>query len=342
MGSNDNTTVATKVDVGVQRITACKGTKNKPAPNADAKEVNKFGTFRYFGTRLPREIVAMIIEEAVSFGPAIAYADCNRSSHNSLRLYLNNGRYSMASKYREVFRLAKVLPDFRTIIERRFGLPLDEDVSRNPILGVRKDKDLVVFNFDHYSGRGIQFFNWVLSALYNMNRVALAPGVRNVGVRFNIGSCRGTAICYGCASCVRSITKKNSCAWELASFCQNLSRADDVFMLVLLKGSDVISTNIRRHANLMKTLIADSRTIPRLVSFEDVDRTWVEVSRRSPRTSLALINVDVLAPIVELCRAARSINSHSLSRIIGSADARPRVRFRILVASRWKNATLKI
>ncbi|EFQ35653.1 hypothetical protein CGRA01v4_09837 [Colletotrichum graminicola] len=324
-------------NAGIQKITASKGTKNEKASKADSKE-NKFNTFHPFGTRLPRELAVMIIEEAVECGPAIAYAECKMDKYDSLRLALTNGKDGNASKFKELIRLAKLLPDFRCIIERRFGQSLDENVAKDPRLGIRKEKDLMVMNFN---GRGVQFLNWITMAVISINRSELAPGIRNVGVRFNDAKCDGISICYGCAACVDDIVLKNSCAWELAFFCQNLSDADDIFVLVLLRGTDVVGNNVNKHANLMKTLIADSKTIRGHASFEDANRTWVEVSRHTPRAHLALVKSHVLLPVLSLCRAAQSINANQVSRLVG-AQARRRVRFRVLVGSRWKDATLKI
>ncbi|KAK2043476.1 hypothetical protein LZ31DRAFT_621561 [Colletotrichum somersetense] len=345
IGPSSQTTMNTKANAriqgtaGVRKNSFFKGTKNKKAPNADSED--KFDIFHHFGTKLPRELVAMIVEEAADCGPAIVYAECRVDINNSLRLVLVNGKEGSASKYKELVRLAMLLPGFQAIMERRFGNPLNENVAKDPILGIRKRKDLLVFNFDKRGGRGIQFFHWITTALFGTNRAGLAPGVRNVGLHFNHDKCNDISVCYGCTFCVRDIMKKTSCGWELAALCQNLSHANNVFILVLLRGQDVVGTGLDKHATLMKTLIADCKTIPGHVSFEDVHRTWVEVSQRTPRAHLALMDRDVLRPILTLCAAAQSINTNQVSRMVGP-QARPNVRFRLLVGSRWKNATLKI
>ncbi|KAK2007357.1 hypothetical protein LZ32DRAFT_641320 [Colletotrichum eremochloae] len=346
-GAEAKTTMTTKVNIcvqgnaRVQKTTAAKVTKNKNASTADSEEKSKFDIFHPFGTRLPRELVAMIVEEAADCGPAIAYVDCMKDKSDPLRLVLTNGKDGSVSKFKEMMRLAKLLPDFQSIIERRFGQPLDKNVARNPILGVRKEKDLMVFQFDRGNRLAIRFFNWITMALLSVSRPQLAPGVRNVGVQFNHGNCNGSTFCYGCTVCVNAHSKMINCAWELAVFCQSLSHADNVFILVLLRGPDVIGNNINKHANLMKALIADSKTIRRHVSFQDANRTWVEVSRRTPLNNQAMIEPDVLIPIFSLCVEARRVNTNQVARIVG-AEARRHVRFRVLVASRWKDATLKI
>ncbi|KAK1579981.1 uncharacterized protein LY79DRAFT_612924 [Colletotrichum navitas] len=344
-GPGAKMTMTTKANIrvqgkaGIQKPTASKVTKNKKAAEAGSKK-NKSDTFHPFGTRLPRELAAMIIEEAADCGPAIAYADCKMDKNNSLGLVLTNGKDGSGSKFKELIRLAKLLPDFRSIIERRFGQPLDEKVARNPRLGIRKEKDLMVFNFEKNNERGIHLWNWMTMEISN-SRPELAPGIRNVGVRFNHTKCDGIAICYGCAACLKVISGKMTCALMLASFCKNLSDADNIFILVLLSGTDVVGNNVNKHASLMKALIADSKTIHGHASFEDANRTWAEVSRRTPRAHLKQIEPHVLQPIFSLCRAAQRINANRVSRIVG-AEARRRVRFRILVGSRWKDASLKI
>ncbi|KAK2034777.1 hypothetical protein LX32DRAFT_578528 [Colletotrichum zoysiae] len=343
-GTTNKTTMTTKYNAriqgttGVQKTTASKGAKNKKTPNVESED--KFDTFHPFGTKLPRELVAMIVEEAADCGPAIVYAECRVNINNSLSLVLVNGKEGSASKYKELVRLAKLLPDFRAIIERRFGLRLNGFAAKHPIMGTRRRKDLLVFTFEQGDGRGIQFFHWITTALFRTNRAGLAPGVRNVGIHFNHDTCNGISVCYGCTSCVRSIMKKTSCGWELAALCQNLC-ANNIFVLVLLRGQDVDGTRLDKHANLMKTLIADCKAIPGHVSFEDAHRTWVEVSQQTPRAHLDLMDRSVLRPILDLCVEAQSINTNQVSRMIGP-QARPNVRFRLLVGSRWKNATLKI
>ncbi|KAK2056039.1 hypothetical protein LY76DRAFT_519165 [Colletotrichum caudatum] len=345
IGPSSKTTKNTRANAriqgtaGVHKNSVSKGTNNKKAPKADSED--KFHTFHPFGTKLPRELVAMIVEEAADCGPAIVYGECRVDFKHSQGLFLVNGKEGSASKYKELVRLAKLLPDFQAIIERRFGNPLSENVAKNPILGIRKKKDLLVFSFEEGNGRGIQFFHWITTARFGTNRAGLAPGVRNVGLHFNHVKCNGISVCYGCTFCLRDMTKLMSCGWELAGLCQNLSHAENVFILVLLRGYDVVSTRLNRHANLMKTLIADSKTIPGHVSFTDVHRTWVEVSFRNPRANLALMDLEVIHPIFALCAAAQGINANQVSPMIGS-QGRPNVRFRVLVGSRWKDATLKI
>ncbi|KAK1983319.1 hypothetical protein LZ30DRAFT_653981 [Colletotrichum cereale] len=327
-------------NVRVQKTSTSKGAKNRKAPKADSEAEKKFDTFHPFGTKLPRELVAMILEQAADCAPAIAYVHCKVDKHDALKLVLTNGKEGSASKFKEMVRLAKLFPNFQSIIERRFGLPLDENFAKHPALGIRKEKDLMVFSFQKDSGMFVQFFNWVLVALLKTNRTTLAPGIRNVGVRFSNSNCRG-AVCYGCKCCVQDAARNNSCAWELASFCQNLSDADSIFILVLLEGHDVVGGNTNKHASLMKALIANSKSNDSHASFEDRERTWVEVSRQTPCAIRKMIRPGLLRPIFTLCNSAQDVNDYPISRLIG-AEARRHVRFRVLVSSRWKNATLKI
>ncbi|GKT50652.1 uncharacterized protein ColSpa_10833 [Colletotrichum spaethianum] len=283
----------------VQKTSASAATKKKSASKAAPKaetqtkngeEAKKPTTFHPFGTKLPRELMALIVEEAADYGPAIAYGHCKAHKGDPKNLVLRTGREGGKSKFKELVSLAKALPNFQTIIERRFGRPLDENLSNDPRLGIRKEKDLMVFMFDKASH---SFIDWLSRSQRKTNRATLARGIRNVGVRYNHACCK-TFTCFVCGSCLKSRFGMFNCAWDLGLFCQSLSHVDNIFILVPLGSSDVVGTSLNKHEKLMKTLIA-----------------------------------------------AQSINKHYIPHIVG-ADARRRVRFRVLVSSRWKDATLNI
>ncbi|GJC90084.1 hypothetical protein ColLi_12922 [Colletotrichum liriopes] len=373
--SKTKLTMAAKVDTCVQgnarvhKISAPAEKKNELPQTAtkaenqteEGKKANdEPATLLRFGTKLPREIIAMIFEEVTDYDPAIAYVHCKMGKGSPRSLVLSTGEKGQKSKFKELVRLAKLLPEFQTIVERRFGHPFNGDLAKNPRLGIRKEKDLAVFVFEKTAER---FFSWTLGSQSILNRATLAPGIRDVGIRYNNADCMGLN-CYGCVACVKNIARQHFCALELACFCQNLSHVNNIFILVRLEGSDVVGTVRSEHEKLMKALIGmfarlrgyesafdvrltdldplvDAKRIRHHVSFEDAERTWVEVSCGTPRANRRLIRPGLLAPIFVLCATARSVNTDQALRMVGGQDRR-HVRFRVLVGSRWRDATLGI
>ncbi|KZL84888.1 hypothetical protein CI238_09616 [Colletotrichum incanum] len=331
----------------IQEIDAPTETMKKAAPNTATKAETRSNENKEakdqtvnllrFGIKLPREIIAMIFEEVADYDPAIAYIHCKMVKGPPNSLVLNTGEKGQKSKFKELVRLAKLLPEFQAIVERRFGHPFNAALAKDPRLGIRKEKDLIVFIFEKTTER---LFSWAFGSQSIINRATLAPGIRNVGIRYSHTSCKGFN-CYACAACVNDIDERYFCALELVAFCWNLSHVDNIFILVRLESSDVVGTARSKHEKLMTALIADTKRIRNHVSFEDSERTWVEVSYETPRANRDLIRPGLLKPIFRLCTSVQSVNNDQALRMITGNDRR-HVRFRVLVGSRWKDATLAL
>ncbi|GKT90172.1 hypothetical protein Ct61P_08022 [Colletotrichum tofieldiae] len=186
--SKTKPTMAAKVDTcvqgnaRVQKISAPAEKKKNALPQTATKAENQTeegkkasdepATLLRFGTKLPREIIAMIFEEVADYDPAIAYVHCKMVKGSPRSLVLSTGEKGQKSKFKELVRLAKLLPEFQTIVERRFGHPFNGDLAKNPRLGIRKEKDLAVFVFEKTAER---FFSWTLGPQSILNRATLAP-----------------------------------------------------------------------------------------------------------------------------------------------------------------------
>ncbi|TKW55280.1 hypothetical protein CTA1_1127 [Colletotrichum tanaceti] len=294
-------------------------------------------TFLTFLSRLPREIGAMIIELAATTEPAIAYGTCRLNTGAMMLPVVNTGAEGSLSKFKKLVCLGKRFPDFKRNIERGSGIPLSNALATDPRLGIRKDMDLMVFLFDK---KDLASFSWVSRSQREINRVMLAPGILNVGVYYDIRNRKGLT-CNFCASCVYGSYPESLCPRQLAIFAQNLSDVHSIFILVRLRPSDVVGTSRSKHIRLMKKLVADTKDVPRHMSFKDSERTWVEVSHRSPPGTKNLIDSGVLSCVLRLRQTAFKANNKQIAAIVGR-NARRNIRFRVLLGSYWRDATLGI
>ncbi|TQN67791.1 hypothetical protein CSHISOI_07644 [Colletotrichum shisoi] len=299
----------------------------------EAKEVAP--NFRTVLSRLPREIGAMIIEFAAITEPAIAYGDCRLNTGALMPPVVTTGTKGSSSKFKSLVCLGKLFPDFKLNIECGSGIPLSNALARDPRLGIRKDMDLMVFSFDK---NDLEQYNWISHAQRNTTRAMLAPGILNVGVHFDLTDGKGLT-CNFCAYRICRLCPASACPRQLAIFAQNLGAVHNIFILVRLKSADVVGTSRSKHMNLMKTLVADTKHLPKHVSFKDSDRTWVEVSKMSPSSTKNLVDSNVLGRALRIGQKAFRVNNRQVAAIVGR-NARRNIRFRVLLGSYWKDATL--
>ncbi|KAK6213235.1 hypothetical protein QIS74_09237 [Colletotrichum tabaci] len=347
----------TRVDMvsavpAIKRITAAKKTDSDAKVKAESESEESEGdekgeegeettkakkvalTFHTFLSKLPREIGAMIIELAAITEPAIAYGYCKLNTGAMMPLVVTTGTKGSISKFKKLVCLGKLFPDFRLNIERGSGIPLSNALARDPRLGIRKDMDLMVFLFDK---NDLIHFSWVSRSQRDVNRATLAPGILNIGVHYNIDVKDLTCSLGAPRSWLH--LPESLCPLQLAMFAQNMGDVGNIFILVRLYPSWVVGNHRRRHAHLMKKLVADTKHLPQHVSFKDSDRTWVEVSKLSPSGTKDLVDSDVLCRALRLSRDAFKVTNRQVARILGS-EARRNIRFRVLLGSYWKDATL--
>ncbi|CCF38109.1 hypothetical protein CH063_09281 [Colletotrichum higginsianum] len=348
----------TRVDMvsavpAIKRITAAKKTDSEAKVKAESESEESEGdekgeegeettnakkvapTFHTFLSKLPREIGAMIIELAAITEPAIAYGHCRLKIGATMAPVVATGAKGSLSKFKKLVCLGKLLPDFKCNIERGSGVPLSDALAKDPRLGIRKDMDLMVFLFEK---NDLEQFNWDSRSQRSTNRAKLAPGILNVGVHYDLTDGKGLA-CNFCAYRICSLCPASLCPRQLAIFAQNLGDVHNIFILARLKSADVVGTSRSKHMNLMKTLIADTKHLPQHVSFKDSDRTWVEVSKMSPSGTKDLIDSNVLGCALRLSQKAFRVNNRQIAAIVGR-NARRNIRFRVLLGSYWKDATL--
>ncbi|WQF85370.1 hypothetical protein CDEST_10384 [Colletotrichum destructivum] len=331
---NDSEAKAKAESESVQNEESEEGEKGEDGE--ETKEARKVApNFRNFLSRLPREIGAMIIELAAITEPAIAYGHCKLNAGATMPPVVTTGAKGSLSKFKKLVCLGKLLPDFKRNIEHGSGVPLSNALARDPRLGIRKDMDLMVFSFDK---NDLEQFNWVSHSQRNINRAMIAPGILNIGVHFDLTDGKGLT-CNFCAYGICSLCPASVCHRQLAIFAQNLGDVHNIFILVRLKSADVVGTSRSKHMNLMKTLIADTKHLPKHVSFKDSDRTWVEVSKMSPSGTKGLVDSNVLGCALRISQKAFRVNNRQVAAIVGRS-ARRNIRFRVLLGSYWKDATL--
>lgn len=206
-------------------VVAVSAEKAKSVPETDSSAQGKsFDTFHPF-LRLPAEIKAMILEEAIEYDPAIVYGHCELDKKNHELIKILHGTEGKDSKVKYIRQLVDVLPEFQTFVEAKFGKPFSA-IKRWPSLAVRLDKDLMVFIFKR---RKNCYFDWYSKKQRLINHSQLAPGIRNVGIRFN-ADCSG----MGCICNYTDPLHNVLCPLELSMFCESLSHLQNLFVLVKL------------------------------------------------------------------------------------------------------------
>ncbi|KAK1461579.1 hypothetical protein CMEL01_14533 [Colletotrichum melonis] len=314
-GSNTSTTEpqVEKVKKVPKAKQVAKGKKvQKPKP--------RFDTFHPF-PRLPNEIKAMILCEYIDFEPAIIYASCKANKSTLGLIDVNTGNDGKHSKYKCIAELTKGIPGFEAYIERQIGVSF-KDLSYRPEEGVRKGKDIMVLVFDDKWGHHL---DWYSDSQRKLNRKQFMPGIENFGVMYDPTRLRG--LCAGPGL----FGPYFQASYDLHMLVNNLRDIKNFYLLVKLRGG----SQTEQKKWMEKQLGIAKRCNNNFVVFEDKQRTWVEISRKTVKHqaySSFLTDADKLLKTTE--RYYRS-----LGRRLGGP---PNVQFRILVASHFLNKTLGI
>ncbi|KAK1522841.1 hypothetical protein CPAR01_14384 [Colletotrichum paranaense] len=292
---------------------AAKGKKvQKPKP--------RFDTFHPF-PRLPNEIKAMILCEYIDFGPAIIYAHCKANKNVPGLIDINTGSDGKWSKYKYIAGLAKGIPDFKAYVERQIGVSF-KDLSYRPEEGVRKDKDLMVLSFNDKSGRHL---DWYSDYQRKLNRELFMPGIENIGIMYDPTRLRGLCSDSGFPGI------HFPASYDLSMLVNNLRDMKNFYLLVKLRGG----SQTEQKKWMKKRLSIAKRCNNNFVVFEDKQRTWVEISRKTVKHQAYS---SVLGDAGKLLRKTERYYL-SASRLLGGP---PNVQFRILVASHFLNKKLGI
>ncbi|KAK1625198.1 hypothetical protein BDP81DRAFT_453116 [Colletotrichum phormii] len=294
--------------------------KAEKAEKGKEAEKPRFDTFYPF-PRLPNEIKAMVLSEYIDFEPSIIYASCKANKEVPGLIDVNTGKDGAHSKFKCLAQLMKGIPGFEAYVERTIGVSF-YDLSYHPEEGVRKGKDLMVLVFDNKMGRHL---NWYGATQRKHNREYFVPGIEDIGVMYDHDRLYGLGLGAG----LQSSSVHPCSSQDLSMFVTNLGAVKNFYLLVKLRGSQAEQKKwMKIHLAIAKHCNKD------LMVFEDKDRTWVEITQNKARRQYGT----PVQAAGDLLRQADKLY-HAIGTMCGGS---PRVQFRILVASRFKNKTLGI
>ncbi|KAK1673289.1 hypothetical protein BDP55DRAFT_749092 [Colletotrichum godetiae] len=295
-----------------------KAEKAEQVEKGKEKEDPRFDTFHPF-PRLPNEIKAMVLSEYIDFEPSIIYASCKANKKVPGLIDVNTGKDGALSKFKCLAQLMKGIPGFKAYVKRTIGVSF-HDLSYHPEKGVRKGKDLMVLVFDNKMDRHL---NWYGATQRKHNREYFVPDIEDIGVMYDRDRLYGLGLGAG----LQSSSIHPCSSQDLSMLVTNLGAVKNFYLLVKLHGSQAEQKKwMKIHLAIAKLCSKD------LMVFEDKDRTWVEITQNKARRQYGT----PVQAAGDLLRRTDKLY-HAIGTMCGGS---PKVHFRILVASRFKNKTL--